>query len=144
MITHFDHVTVAVRDLDAAIRFFGLLGFEVDKSVVIAGEPFATYMGVPDIEADHVTLAVPGMTPRFEMQILRYRAPRAQLDPVISRLDKLGFNHICFAVDDAQATVDRLKAEGVEVRAELTAFHNRRLFFLTGPEGITVELAQWQ
>jgi hypothetical protein len=27
MITHFDHVTICVRDVDAAKRFFGLLGF---------------------------------------------------------------------------------------------------------------------
>jgi len=143
MIKHFDHVTVCVRDLDAAIAFFGLLGFEVDKAVVIAGEPFASYMSVPDIEADHVTMAVPGATPRFEVQLLHYRHPEAQSDEVIARLDKLGFNHICFAVDDAEATLRHLKANGVEVRSELSNFHNRRLIFLTGPEGITVELAQW-
>lgn len=144
MITHFDHVTVAVRDLQAAIDFFALLGFEADKSVVIAGEPFAGYMGVPDIEADHVTLAIPGAAPRFEVQVLHYRHPAAaqmpQNDP---RLDKLGFNHICFAVTDAAAMVRHLKSHGVEVRSELKAFHNRRLFFITGPENITVELAEW-
>jgi catechol 2,3-dioxygenase-like lactoylglutathione lyase family enzyme len=143
MIKHFDHVTVCVRDLDAARRFFGLLGFEEDKSVVISGEPFATYMGVDGIEADHVTLVVPGASPRYEVQLLRYRHPEVLADPNISRLDKLGFNHICFAVDDAEAMVERLKSQGVEVRGELEGFHNRRLFFLSGPEGITVELAQW-
>ncbi|MEK9660667.1 MAG: VOC family protein [Alphaproteobacteria bacterium] len=143
MIRHFDHVTVAVRDLDAARHFFGLLGFVEDKAVVISGEPFASYMGVDGIEADHVTLAIPGLEPRFEVQILHYRHPDAKPDPVIERLDKLGFNHICFAVDDAQATADHLRANGVEVRSELELFHDRRLFFVTGPEGITVDLAQW-
>lgn len=55
----------------------------------------------------------------------------------------MGFNPICFAVEDAVATVEHVKAHGVEVRSELPMFHNRRLFFLTGPKGITVELAQW-
>jgi hypothetical protein len=32
----------------------------------------------------------------------------------------------------------------VEVRAQLKDFHDRKLFFLTGPEGITIELAQWR
>jgi catechol 2,3-dioxygenase-like lactoylglutathione lyase family enzyme len=41
MIKHFDHVTVVVRDIEAAKAFFGLLGFEVDKSVVIAGPQFS-------------------------------------------------------------------------------------------------------
>lgn len=143
MIKHFDHVTVCVRDLDAAQSFFGLLGFEVDKSVVISGERFATYMGLDGIEADHVTMVVPGLSPRFEVQLLHYRRPEAQADPNIFRLDKIGFNHICFAVDDAEATVEHLRSNGVEVRQELKGFHNRRLFFVTGPEGITVELAQW-
>ena len=144
MIKHFDHVTLCVRDLDAARHFFGLLGFVADKSVVISGARFADYMGLDEIEADHVTLVVPGASPRFEVQLLHYRHPEARGDPNIARLDKIGFNHICFAVDDAAATVEHLKANGVEVRSELKAFHNRRLYFLTGPEGITVELAEWE
>lgn len=143
MIKHFDHVTVCVRDLEAARRFFQQLGFVEDMAVVISGEPFASYMGVEEIEADHVTMAVPGTEPRFEVQILRYRKPEAQADPTIGRLDRVGLNHICFAVDDADAMAERLRAEGVEVRGELEAFHDRKLYFLTGPEGITVELAQW-
>jgi catechol 2,3-dioxygenase-like lactoylglutathione lyase family enzyme len=143
LIKHFDHVTVCVKDVYAARRFFALLGFEEDKSVVISGERFAAYMGLDEIEADHVTLIVPGRSPRFEVQLLHYRRPEAVADAEIARLDKLGFNHICFAVDDAEATVARLRSNGVEVRGELKGFHNRRLFFLTGPEGVTVELAQW-
>jgi catechol 2,3-dioxygenase-like lactoylglutathione lyase family enzyme len=61
----------------------------------------------------------------------------------MARLDRLGFNHICFAVDDVEALVETLKSSGVEVRGELKGFHDRQLFFLTGPDGITVELAQW-
>jgi catechol 2,3-dioxygenase-like lactoylglutathione lyase family enzyme len=144
MIRNLDHVTVCVRNLEDAKHFFSLLGFEEDKRVVISGEQFANYMGVEGIEADHLTLIVPDLIPRLEVQILHYRTPEAQPDPLISRLDKLGFNHICFAVDDAEAIVKHLKDNGVEVRSELRLFHNRQLFFLTGPEGITVELAQWQ
>jgi catechol 2,3-dioxygenase-like lactoylglutathione lyase family enzyme len=143
MITHFDHVTICVRDMNAAKRFFGLLGFEEDKATVISGEPFATYMGLDEIEADHITLVRPGSSPRLEVQLLHYRRPEVRTDPDVSRLDKVGFNHICFAVDDAEAMVRDLHSCGVEVRGELKDFHDRKLFFLTGPEGITVELAQW-
>ena len=82
--------------------------------------------------------------PRLEVQVLHYRSPEALPDPVIERLDKLGFNHICFAVENAEATAKHMRDNGVEVRGELKLFHNRQLFFLTGPEGITIELAQWQ
>lgn len=142
-VQHFDHVTVCVSDLEAARRFFGLLGFAEDTSVVISGERFARYMGLDQIEADHVTLVLPGASPRFEVQLLHYRHPEAVKDANIARLDKLGFNHVCFAVDDIEALVADLRSKGVEVRGELEGFHNRRLFFLTGPDGITVELAQW-
>lgn len=143
MIKNFDHVTVAVRDLDAARRFFALLGLVEDKAVVIKGETFARYMDVDGIEADHVTLFLPGADPRFEVQLLHYRHPDPINDAARARLDRLGFNHICFAVEDLDATLAQLKAGGVEPRAELRDFHNRNLVFLDGPEGVTVELAQW-
>ena len=49
----------------------------------------------------------------------------------------------CFAVDDLEAEVARLKAQGVQLRNEVMEFHDRRLVFLSGPEGVTVELAEW-
>ena len=100
MIKHFDHVTIVVRDVEAAKQFFGLLGFNEDKSVVIAGPQFSTYMGVEGIEAEHVTLVLANVSPRTEVQLLKYRHPDPLLDPAIRNLTKLGFNHVCFAVDD--------------------------------------------
>ena len=63
MPTHFDHLTIVVRDVDRAKAFFAVLGFKEASSVVIAGEPFASYMGVPGIEAEHVTLVLWGRAP---------------------------------------------------------------------------------
>ena len=143
MITHFDHVTIVVRDVEAAKQFFGLLGFNEDKSVVIAGPQFAAYMGVDSIEAEHVTLVLAHVSPRTEVQLLQYRHPDPLPDPAIRNLTKLGFNHVCFAVDDLEAAVARLQAKGVQLRNEIVAFHNRKLVFLSGPEGSTVELAEW-
>ena len=47
MIKHFDHVAIVVRDVEAAKRFFGLLGFREDKSVAISGPQFSAYMASP-------------------------------------------------------------------------------------------------
>jgi len=143
MITHFDHVTLVVRDVEAAKAFFALLGFVEQQSVVIAGEKFSSYMGIPDIEAEHVTLALAGAAPRLEVQFLRYHRPQAIPDPEILKLNKLGFNHICFAVDDIEAEVEKLRSHGVEMRNAIMEFHDRKLVFIAGPEGVTVELAQW-
>ena len=144
MIKHFDHVTIVVRDVEKAKNFFGLLGFEVDKSVVIAGEQFSNYMGVDGIEAEHVTLVLHNALPRMEVQLLKYRHPDPIPDPNITNLTKLGYNHICFAVDDVEAELEKLRASGVEARNEIMDFHSRKLVFVTGPEGITIELSEWQ
>jgi catechol 2,3-dioxygenase-like lactoylglutathione lyase family enzyme len=71
MVKNFDHVTIVVRDLEAAKRFFGLLGFGHDRSVVISGPVFSDYMSISGIEADHVTLVLAGANPREEVQLLR-------------------------------------------------------------------------
>ena len=143
MVRNIDHVTVAVRDLAAAKAFFALLGFREEVSVVISGPTMERYMAIPGLEADHVTLVLQGSSPRFEIQILRYRAPEPHVDPFIGRLDKLGYNHICFAVSDLDAELANLRGHGVRVLNEVMAFHDRRLVYLAGPEGITVELAEW-
>jgi catechol 2,3-dioxygenase-like lactoylglutathione lyase family enzyme len=142
MVRHFDHVTIAVGDIAAAKRFFALLGFKEEVAVVIAGTKFADYMGIPGIEAEHVTLVLSDASPRLEVQLLKYRQPPVPADPSVGRLDKLGFNHICFAVDDLAAEVARLEAAGVKRRNEIMEFHDRTLVFLAGPEGVVVELSQ--
>ena len=141
MVKKFDHVTIVVLDVEAAKRFFALLGFKETKSVVISGKAMEDYMGVKDIEADHVTFAIEN--PHTEVQLLHYRHPDAIVDADIAKLNKLGFNHICFAVDDLRAEVAKLTAAGVRLRNKIIDFHDRKLVFLHGPEDITVELAQW-
>ncbi|MBW6401192.1 VOC family protein [Roseomonas sp. HJA6] len=143
MVRHFDHLTIVVRDLASAKAFFSALGFEEAQAVVITGEPFASYMGVPEIEADHVTLVLHGATPRTEIQLLHYRHPAPLPDAAIRSLNKLGMNHICFAVDDVDAELAKLEALGFRRRNEIMDFHARKLVFIEGPEGVTVELAEW-
>jgi catechol 2,3-dioxygenase-like lactoylglutathione lyase family enzyme len=144
MIKHFDHVTIVVNDIAEAKRFFGLLGFTEVASVLIKGQQFSDYMGVEGIEAEHVTLALANVLPRTEVQLLKYHHPDPRPDPAIRDLTKLGFNHICFAVDDLEAEVAKLKANGVQLRNDVMIFHNRKLVFLSELEGVTVELAEWE
>ena len=141
MVRNFDHVTIVVRDIAAAKHFFSLLGFKEVKSVVISGKVMEDYMGVAGIEADHVTLAIEN--PHSEVQLLHYRHPDMLVDINIAKLNKLGFNHVCFAVDDLEAEIAKLTAAGVKLRNKMMDFHNRKLVFVRGPEDITVELAEW-
>lgn len=143
MVEHFDHLTVVVRDMESAKNFFGLLGFKEEKSLLISGDKFEKYLAIHDIEAEHVTLVLANAHPRQEIQLLQYRHPDPIVDPHITNLEKIGFNHVCFAVNDIEAEVERLNANGVKTRNEIMEFNDRKLIYLSGPEGITVELAQW-
>lgn len=142
MLKQFDHITLVVRDVEAAKRFFGLLGFEHFRSVVISGEVFSEYMGVPSLEAEHVTLVLAGAVPRTEVQLLKYRTPAPIANPNIEIPNTVGFNHICFAVDDLEGEAERLRASGIKTRNKVLDFRGRKLVFLRGPEGITVELSE--
>jgi catechol 2,3-dioxygenase-like lactoylglutathione lyase family enzyme len=55
-----------------------------------------------------------------------------------------GFNHICFAVPGIDGLIARVTAAGVRLRNRPMAFHDRKLVFLEGREGMTVELAEWK
>ena len=72
MVRNADHVTIAVADAAAAIEFFALLGFREDHVATIDGGVPAAYMGMPDMKAQHITLALEGSEPRFEIQLLAF------------------------------------------------------------------------
>jgi catechol 2,3-dioxygenase-like lactoylglutathione lyase family enzyme len=114
MVKNFDHLTIVVRDVERAKTFFALLGFKEAISVVISGEPFSSYMGVPGIKADHVTLVLDHVTPRTEIQLLHYQNPAPLPDPHIRDLHKIGMNHICFAVDDIEAEVCEIESKRLQ------------------------------
>ena len=67
-----DHVTIAVANAATAIEFFELLGFRKQHVAMIEGGPPARYMGMPDMKAQHITLALEGAEPRFEIQLLEF------------------------------------------------------------------------
>ncbi len=80
---------------------------------------------------------------RTEIQLLKYRQPLSVAHPDAYSHTRLGFHHICFAVDDIEAEIDRFCANGVPLLNHVMDFHDRKLVFLTGPEGIVVELSEW-
>ena len=138
----FDHMTIVVTDLDEARRFFGFLGFEETIAVVASGERIAEYMGIPGWESDHVTLELKGADVHQEIQLLRFHQPPMKVDAGTGTLDRTGFNHVCFRVNDMAAMLDHLAANGVTPRNEIFDYHDKKLVFLDGP-GIVVELAEW-
>ncbi len=139
----FDHMTVVVTELEDAKDFLALLGFVEARSVLVSGEEMSAYMGIPDWKADHVTLVLEGVSPRQEVQLLRFHHPDPAPDPFAGSLSRVGFNHVCFRVTDLDAVLGRLADHGIGPRNTVMEFHDRRLVFVDGPAGVCVELAEW-
>ena len=143
MVNNVDHVTLVVRDVEAGKKFFALLGFKEEIDTVISGPVLSAYMGIANIESQHVTLVLQGCTPRFEIQLLHYMNPPIVKDPDITDLHRTGYNHLALRVEDLDAEVKRLRDAGVVIKNQPVAFHSRKLVFLAGPEDVTIELVQW-
>jgi catechol 2,3-dioxygenase-like lactoylglutathione lyase family enzyme len=137
-------VTVAVADAATAIEFFALLGFRKEHVATIDGGVPAQYMGMPDMKAQHITLALEGSEPRFEIQLLEFEPTPAD-DPgqQPTNLRQRGYNHLAFRVDDIEAATTHLQANGVQLLSDEMDYISRRLRLFEGPEGITLELVQW-
>jgi catechol 2,3-dioxygenase-like lactoylglutathione lyase family enzyme len=139
-----DHVTIAVANAESAIKFFDLLGFRKQHVAQIDGGSPARYMGMPDMKAQHITLALEGAEPRFEIQLLEFD-PTSPDDPGQhpTNLRRRGYNHLAFRVDDIEVATRQLLANGVKLLSEEMDYISRRLRLFEGPEGITLELVQW-
>ena len=144
MVRNPDHVTIAVENAAAAIEFFELFGFRKEHVAMIAGGSPARYMGMPDMKAQHITLALEGAEPRFEIQLLEFD-PTSPDDPGQhpTNLRRRGYNHLAFRVDDIDAATRHLTANGVKPLSDEIDYISRRLRLFEGPEGITLELVQW-
>jgi catechol 2,3-dioxygenase-like lactoylglutathione lyase family enzyme len=141
-----DHVTVAVADAAPAIEFFALLGFQEDHVATIDGGEPATYMGMPDMKAQHITLVLEGADPHFEIQLLEFDpTPGPEVDPGEhpTNLRRRGYNHLAFRVDDIESATAHLVANGVTLLSDEMDYISRKLRLFEGPEGITLELVEW-
>ena len=142
MIRNPDHVTIAVADADAAIVFFGLLGFQLRHVAQVDGGEPAAYMGNASMKAAHITLVLKGSDPAFEIQLLHSTQPLPD-GQAPARTRNRGFNELAFRVDSLAETAAHLKANGVRALTEEMDYISRRLQFFQGPEQVTIELAEW-
>ncbi len=142
--SQFDHITFVVTDVPSALRFFSILGFEQTHLERISGPSMSAYLRLEHADADHYTLSAKQDGDYQEVQLLYFHSPTVEVDKETDYMGRTGFNHVCFRVADIDATLDQLRAEGIRVYGqELPSFLDRKLHYVEGPAGVTVELAQW-
>ena len=84
--------------------------------MVASGEAVSAYMGIPGWESDHVTLVLEGADVHQEIQLLFFHAPKIKVDSGAGALDRTGFNHVRFRVNDLAAMLEHLAANGIRPR----------------------------
>ena len=137
-----EHVGVVVDDLAAATTFFVALGLEVEGEASVEGALVDRINGLAGVRADIVILRTADGT-GSQLELARYSSPSYDGDVGPAPPNAPGIRHILFVVDDIEASLAALRAQGGELVGELVNYENvYMLCYVRGPAGIIVELAQ--
>ncbi|MBC7725301.1 MAG: VOC family protein [Burkholderiaceae bacterium] len=140
-IVRMDNVAIVVGDLDAAVAFFTDLGMELEGRAQIAGPWADLTVGLEGIRSEIAMMRTPDGHSKVELT--RYHAPPAVGDGAGDPPNTLGLHRVMFAVDDIDATIERMRAHGAELLGEVAEYEGvYRLCYLRGPAGIVVALAE--
>jgi catechol 2,3-dioxygenase-like lactoylglutathione lyase family enzyme len=140
-IRRFDHVGITVADLDTATAFFVGLGLEVDGRTFVEGEFVDTVTGIPAVRSHIVMLRPPEGGPGLELS--SFVEPEHTPGSPTAMANELGLRNVAFEVDDLQAAVDQLAADGYDLVGGIGQYEDLwRMAYVRGPEGIIVSLAE--
>jgi catechol 2,3-dioxygenase-like lactoylglutathione lyase family enzyme len=137
----FDHVGITVADLDAVTAFFVGLGLEVEGRMFMEGEFVDTVIGIPNSRSEIVTLLLPDGGTKLELS--SFIRPDHEPGSPDAMSTELGLRNVAFEVDDLDAILDRLAADGYGLVGGVGQYEQMwRMAYVRGPEGIIVSLAQ--
>jgi methylmalonyl-CoA/ethylmalonyl-CoA epimerase len=129
MTTKLDHIGIAVKSLDAA-RIYETLGLTVAHRETVETQKVNTaFLSVGD----------------SNLELLE---PTSADSPIAKFIEKRGegIHHICLRVDDLEAHLERLKAEGYRLinEAPVPGAHGCRVAFLhpAAGNGVLIELSE--
>jgi lactoylglutathione lyase len=123
MPTAFVHTCIRSLDIEASLRFYGLLGYE-QRGRLVFESAYNVYLGLPG-DGDTLELTVNvGRTEPYDLGD--------------------GYNHMALVVDDLDALLARLAAAGIEPEKPPYAPGGReevgRICFVRDPDGYRIEL----
>lgn len=137
-----DNVGIVVEDLDAAVEFFRELGLELEGGGAVEGEWAGRVTGLGDQRVEIAMMRTPDGHSRLELS--RFIEPQVIADHRTAPVNALGYLRVMFAVDDLDATLERLAKHGAQlVSTEVVRYEDvYRLCYVRGPEGILLGLAE--
>ncbi len=133
------HAGFAVDDLDAAIAFHrASFGFEVAFEVRGLTDLIRQVTGVPGLSVDIAQLADPNGDTVFEL--LCFHDVPADVDPALPV--RPGMAHAAFSVEDLDAALAAVVAEGGSLMGSITTFAEGRGVYCRTGVGTVVELLE--
>jgi catechol 2,3-dioxygenase-like lactoylglutathione lyase family enzyme len=136
-----DNVAIVVESLDTAIAFFSELGLRLEGRAMIEGEWAGRVTGLANQRVEIAMLVTPDGHSRLELS--RFLTPRVVADHRNAPVNALGYLRVMFAVDDLDATLDRLRTHGADLVGEVVQYEDMyRLCYIRGPEGLLIGLAE--
>ena len=137
------HVAFVSPDIERLTKFYSqtLMGMAEPPEIRrIKGIPNLDVVGNID-NGDLYGTWIP--TPNILIEIWQYVNPKTPDEPVNGSLEKLGYTHICFEVDDTAAEYERLVQQGVEFISEPYQTETSVVVFGRDPDGNLFELLQY-
>lgn len=136
-----DNVGIVVESLDTAITFFTELGLTLEGRMMIEGDWSGRVTGLRGQRVEIAMMRTPDGHSRIELS--RFLSPAVVADHRTAPVNALGYLRVMFAVDDLEATLERLRPLGAQVVDEVVQYENAyRLCYLRGPEGLLIGLAE--
>ena len=140
-IQRMDNVGIVVADLGEAIDFFLDLGLALEGRAMVEGEWAGRVTGLGDQRVEIAMMRTPDGHGRLELS--RFLAPPVIEDHRNAPVNALGYLRVMFAVDDLDATLEKVRPRGAQLVGEVVDYQGiYRLCYIRGPEGILIGLAQ--
>ena len=140
-IKRMDNVGIVVESLDVAISFFEKLGLKLEGRATIEGEWAGRVTGLGNQHVEIAMMVTPDGHSRLELST--FLKPPVVSDHRNAPVNSLGYLRVMFAVDDLDATLERLRPHGAQLVGEVVDYKDvYRLCYIRGPEGLLIGLAE--
>ena len=140
-IQRFDHVGVTVSDLAVATGFFEKLGLEVEGTGTVEGEFIDRVCAIPGAKCEIVMLKSPD---GYRLELSRFVRPDHEPGQPEALANVVGLRNVSFEVDDIQAAVGLVAADGYGLVGEIGDHEGMvKMAYVRGPDGIVVSLFEY-